>query len=155
MKYLNLVLPFLGIIFRNFKIKAFINDFVEPAITIVQLVKNAVENQKLQLLVEYTKTDLDDKIKKRISDILTKAIKSLVDVNEWSKEKPLTEGEIIDLFLEWLRNQKKPIQSAVYQKLASTITFNQSGKEAKEFEIDALVNLRYAMRKEEEIKSQI
>lgn len=161
-------LQILSFVFYLFKrmlkkgpVKAFVAEFVTPAIQLVNVVKAAVDNPKLELLVQLTETDIDDKIKDRAVDILSKAIQRMYNVKQWAedtddkeKKKKPTDEQILAKFIEILRGEKSNVQSALLSKMASNIAYNQSRLQkpkVKEFEVDALTSMTYAAYKEDHL----
>jgi uncharacterized protein YaaR (DUF327 family) len=151
LKVLSSVWTWIQIIFRKKSVKEFVQEFVNPAISLVEAVKATIDNPKVDWLTSLTESDWDDNLIDRAEDILAKAIARLYDVKKWSeKNKELSNQEIIEKFFEKMRAEDKNVQSALLAKIASNIAYNQSRftkKAPKEFESDTLVAMTYAAKK--------
>lgn len=150
LKILLSVWSFISMMFRKSDFKEFVKDFVEPATNLVELFRQAVESDQVDFLVSLTKSDWDDKLQQKLISAFTSAILKLKDIKEWSQGEPLTNEELILKFQDWLRTQTPTMRSTIYQKLASTIALNSSEKvhkNIKEFEVDTISALNYAVAK--------
>lgn len=153
-RILTLFWYFIKRIFSRNAVKQFVSEFIEPSIEIAEAVKKALNSKSVDILVELTKTDLDDKWRDRVVEIVSKAIDRMYKIDLWAKvdsktKKPvkLTHEEVVKAFIDHVRNEKPAMQGAILSKLSSVIAQNQSKKIGKEFETDTISNLTYAYKK--------
>lgn len=153
MKILQILIKvwsFITMMFRKSDFKKFISEFIEPATNLVELFRKAVESDQADFLVSLTKSDWDDNLQRKLIDSFGKAILKLKDIKEWTEGEPMSYEEVILKFIEWMRGQKPSMQSAIYQKLASTIALHASqdaNPGIKEFEVDTISAINYAVNK--------
>lgn len=140
MKFFKKVGAWFKRLFTN--IKKFLKENVAPAVKFVNAIKTVVDNPALDVLVAFTKTDLDNKILAKLRQALSQAVDILeVQLECGSKG---TDDEKIACYINWLRSLPKEQRNAMYAKTASIIARIQAGNTLlRNSQIDMLVQLEY------------
>ncbi|GAA4353067.1 hypothetical protein GCM10023185_13320 [Hymenobacter saemangeumensis] len=115
---------------------------IKPAVKVVNLIKEAVDNPAFDLVVNITATPWDNITLQKLRAALYAAIKLLSDVGHHQSGP-----EALAHLVKSLRDAPAPLQSAMYSKLASTVATKLSGGVLTEVEADTLVQLHYAQTK--------
>ncbi len=141
MKFLAFIYRWLPVLFRS--AQKFINDYILPAIGIVDAIKTALaENTDFKkLLVEIYG---DENAADAALDYVIAAIKKLDIGREClKKETPI---EIINCFLAHLKKQPKTVQKGIYAQLAAQIAKATSNESITDHELNTLVNIGYSIK---------
>lgn len=147
-RFLLRVITFLTIAFN--KISGFSKQYAEPTIDFLEKLKKLSENDSLEEYVKRTKWQWDDKILEAVQSNLSRAIKSLKLVeaihNNFSHPKTL------EVFMQWLKTQEKPVQEALLHKIGSIAINNLSGDEypMRTADADLIAQLVYVKKFQKE-----
>ncbi|MFA5670492.1 MAG: hypothetical protein WC967_14730 [Balneolaceae bacterium] len=145
MKILIRVFTFLSIVFN--KLRGFNEEYVFPFIDLLELIRDAVKSDSVKWLVELTKFDWDDKMRNKIIEKLSKTIIKLQLGSDCLDKK--TPEEVIECFIEHLKQLQPVTRDALLQKLASVSVKDSMLKgRIKQHEADLAVQLAYSVRKQ-------
>lgn len=99
-------------------------DFLKPkaecAVKVVNVIKDVIESPFADVLVNLTKTDIDNGLLKKLRIILPKVVFTLLTVDVIVNAGS-TDEEIIQALVEYLRKQNNTLRAAYYTALAAKI----------------------------------
>ena len=119
--------------------------YVNPAIQIVSLIAEVINDPKLDVVVQLTESEIDDKI----LAVLRKVVKKL-NVGKVIPQTAKTE-EAVAAFVENTRKLPTDVQKAIYFKLASMLTkgiAKERNWKLSNTEADTLTQLAYKAKKQ-------
>jgi len=143
MKLLKRITIWLTLIIGKFK--AWINENVEPALEIVNTIKEVVDNPALDILTKLSENKWDEALLARAREALFQAV-NILEISKACGKKE-TEFDKLACLIGSLRQHSPAMRSAIYQKLASILAIELSEDKIQEYEADTLVQLTYANRK--------
>jgi hypothetical protein len=124
-------------------VSAEVNDFIKPALTVTALLRQMVDNPKLDLLTQLSKPKWDDETLAKIRAVLDEALVDLGFIQEANETKEC----IIAQFIDYQKNEPTCATDAIWHKLASTIACRLSGDTMKQHEADFLTQMVYSQTK--------
>lgn len=153
MKILVTIISWLGIIWR--KLKGFNEQYVFPAIDLLEVIRTAVKSDAVEWLVELTSFDWDDKLRNKLIEKLSKTILYL-EISSDCLAGSKTPTEVIDCLIKHLKTQSPHVRDAIIQKIASTmVRQSMANGKIKQFEADLAVQMAYSYAKEKNISRKI
>ena len=144
-KFFNKIVLFIKGLFTN--LDEWIHDNVQPAIDFVEGIKRAVGGKTVDLLVTLTPFNWDNNLRDIFLAALTKAIDAL-HVTAGIANEPDWTSKVYNM-IEYIKTLSKPMQDAIYLKLASEIAKAKANQEdVKGHSVDLLVQMQYSKMKE-------
>lgn len=135
-------MPFCKSFFSKFKkLLTCVDDklikYVDIALTVTTKLKQLVESDTAELIVNLTPTNIDDLLLPKVSKALEFALQKLNKVNS-----VLNQQELRD-FINWLKGQPEDIRDAYYSKIASLMSQGLDDARFKSSLYDTFSQARY------------
>ncbi len=129
-------------IFFHFIVNLFTNEiniFIAPAITITTLLKQLLQNPKLDLCVLLTSTGWDDIFLEKVRAALDLAITDLGFFRQANESRK----DMIHIMLDCIDEDTEFVQNSTWAKLASLVAQHLSNHTITESECDLLCQIEY------------
>ena len=144
-KFFNKIVLFLGTLFTN--LDEWIHDHVQPSIEMVERIKAVVASPVGNLIAALIPGGVGEAVRDELIDVLTKAIDAMHVTTDILLEPDWTNK--VSKTITYIRTLSKPMQDAIYHKLASEMAKIKSGTDSfKGHSVDLLVQMQYSKHKE-------
>ena len=144
-KFFNKIVLFLITLFTN--LDEWIHDHVQPSIEMVERIKAVVDSPDGNLIAALIPGGLGEVAREEIILLLTKALDTL-NVTAAIEHEPAWENKVM-MTIKHIKSVSKPMQNAIYLKLASEMAKIKSGSDTfKGHSVDLLVQMQYSKLKE-------
>ncbi len=144
-KFFNKIVLFLTTLFTN--LDEWIHDHVQPSIEMVERIKSVVDSPVGNLIAALIPGGLGEVAREEIILLLTKTLNTL-NVTAAIEHDPSWENKVM-MTVNYIKSVSKPMQDAIYLKLASEMAKIKSGSDSfKGHSVDLLVQMQYSKLKE-------